>query len=305
MLGVILTILKILLWIVLAIILLVLLLVLLILFMPIRYRVEGAFYDDYDAKVKVGYLGARVRANFSKEEGLFYKVRFLGIPILSSKKKEKDEQETEARKKKPKDKTDKKKEKPDKKPDKKIDIESDKKTDTKVETQQNVANPTKSDKSKIESITVTDQDLLDFEQQTVAEKPPSVVERLTELKETVTTKKNHVQSFLEKDFTKRTIQRGKKLLLRILKTILPKKAKGNLTLGLSNPADTGVAAGAISVLLPLYNGWFHIEPDFHHQVVEGDLWFKGKIRLAVIVFPALRIILSRDLRRTLALAKKI
>lgn len=302
MLGVILTILKILLWIVLAIILLVLLLVLLILFMPIRYRVEGAFYDDYDAKVKVGYLGARVRANFSKEEGLFYKVRFLGIPILSSKKKEKDEQEEEEQKKKPKDKTAKKKEK---KPDKKRDIKSDKKTDTKVETQQIVANPTDSDKNKIESITVTDQDLLDFEQQTVAEKPPSVVERLTELKETVTTKKDHVQSFLEKDFTKRTIERGKKLLLRILKTILPKKAKGNLTLGLSNPADTGVAAGAISVLLPLYNGWFHIEPDFHHQVVEGDLWFKGKIRLAVIVFPALRIILSRDLRRTLALAKKI
>jgi hypothetical protein len=114
-----------------------------------------------------------------------------------------------------------------------------------------------------------------------------------------------VECFLDKPFTKRTIDRGKKCLLKVFKTIRPRKAKGNLTLGLSNPADTGVVIGVISMFLPVYSGFLKIEPDFYHQTVEGELWLKGRIQLARIAFPALNVVIHRDFKRTLALAKKI
>lgn len=315
MLGVLLTILKIILWVLLILVLFVLLLVLLVLFMPIRYQIDGSFHDSYAANAKVRYLGAGVRVGFSKENGLLYKIRFLGIPILSNQKKKKEknrgkppeliedktaaeidepviveekppeepvlqQQNVEPQKEEPK-KEKSKKEKPKKEKSKK-EPELTPQTETSVED--------KKEDSSDSGDTEPKQGLLD---------------KLADLKETVLTKKDHIVQLFEKPFTKWTLDRAKKLLLKIGKCFFPKKAKGNLTLGLSNPADTGVTVGIISIFLPLYDGWLQIEPDFYHQVVEGDLWLKGKFRLAAIAFPALRIVLSRNFKRTLALAKKI
>ena len=315
MLGVLLTILKIILWVLLILVLFVLLLVLLVLFMPIRYQIDGSFHDSYAANAKVRYLGAGVRVGFSKENGLLYKVRFLGIPILSNQKKKKEknrgkppeliedktaaeidepviveekppeepvlqQQNVEPQKEEPK-KEKSKKEKPKKEKSKK-EPELTPQTETSVED--------KKEDSSDSGDTEPKQGLLD---------------KLADIKETVLTKKDHIVQLFEKPFTKWTLDRAKKLLLKIGKCFFPKKAKGNLTLGLSNPADTGVTVGIISIFLPLYDGWLQIEPDFYHQVVEGDLWLKGKFRLAAIAFPALRIVLSRNFKRTLALAKKI
>ena len=51
--------------------------------------------------------------------------------------------------------------------------------------------------------------------------------------------------------------------------------------------------------------WLNITPDFYRKGVEGTIDLKGKLRLASIIFPALRILLSRDFKRTMKLAKKI
>ncbi len=346
MLGVLLTILKIILWVLLILVLFVLLLVLLVLFMPIRYQIDGSFHDSYAANAKVRYLGAGVRVGFSKENGLLYKIRFLGIPILSNQKKKKEknrgkppelfedktaaeidepviveekppeepvlqQQNVEPQKEELPEKTQEKpilqqqnvepqKEEPQKEEAKK---EKPKKEPKKEKTKQE--KPKKEPELTPQTETSVEDKKEDSSDSGDTEPKQGLLDKLADLKETVLTKKDHIVQLFEKPFTKWTLDRARKLLLKIGKCFFPKKAKGNLTLGLSNPADTGVTVGIISIFLPLYDGWLQIEPDFYHQVVEGDLWLKGKFRLAAIAFPALRIVLSRNFKRTLALAKKI
>lgn len=309
MLGVLLAILKIILWIVLALILLVLLLVLLVLFMPIRYQAEGEFHDTYSASAKIKWLGARILGNISTEEGIHYKVKFLGITLMNNDEEYTEKQaEKEAKQQSEKHK---KRDKPEKQQIVETAVRPEQKQNEKdivreaPENRNNVGGSVNSDTAEKRE---------DEEQEALQRNPKqephegenaSFLQKLSDVKETVTTKKEHIEKFMDKPFTKRTIDRGKKCLLRILKEIRPRKASGNLIFGLSNPADTGIVIGAVSMLLPIYGNWLHIEPDFYHQTLEGDLQLKGKIRISSMLFPAARIYFSKDFKRTLALAKKI
>ena len=80
--AVFLTILKILLWILLIILGIAILLILLILFAPIRYKISGELNDEkMQADAKISFLIASVKAGFTKESGLDYAARVLGIKI--------------------------------------------------------------------------------------------------------------------------------------------------------------------------------------------------------------------------------
>ena len=76
-------------------------------------------------------------------------------------------------------------------------------------------------------------------------------------------------------------------------------------MGLSSPAQTGEVLGKISMFYALYGRWLTIDPDFYNKVIEGNIDIRGRIYLFRFVFPAIRIILSRDFWRTKKLAEKI
>ncbi len=123
--------------------------------------------------------------------------------------------------------------------------------------------------------------------------------------EKVETKIDHFLQFLDKPYTQKTIKRVKKLIVRVFKTVKPKKSRADITFGLSNAGDTGMMLGKIYQFYPLFYKWLRLNANFYEKGIEGEFDISGRIRLAFIIFPALRIILSRDFKRTRNLAKKI
>lgn len=139
----------------------------------------------------------------------------------------------------------------------------------------------------------------------ITEKAGKVKEKAIEGIDKVEIKIDHIFKFFEKPFTQKTIARGKKLLIKLFKSIKPKKSRADIVFGMGSPADTGAMMGKIAFIYPYTYKWLNITPDFYRKGVEGTIDLKGKLRLASIIFPALRILLSRDFKRTMKLAKKI
>ncbi len=79
----------------------------------------------------------------------------------------------------------------------------------------------------------------------------------------------HIQAFL----------RLKKEIFFFIKKIKPDKIKGYLRFGLEDPYNTGRVLAALSVLYPLYGEHFQVYPEFEREIIEGDIYFKGRIHL--------------------------
>jgi len=293
--AVLLTILKIIGIVLLVIIGLVLLIILLVLLAPIRYRIRGNHdASDTAASAKVRFLCVSALADFKKDEGLSVVARLFGIRVL-------------------------RKEITGKKDDADVKPQADngpKEGITPVNTdaeQKSDAAQVSDAKPQMESGGVENElsaDELsedkpkptpDERLEAVGDKLDTISTKLAELKR----KKNHVVDFLDRDFVKRTIDRAKKLLLKLLKSVKPRKSKGYIHFGMESPADTGEILGKISAAYPLYGRWLELRPDFEQKIIEGNLDISGRIILMPIVVSALGLILSRDFRRTVKLAKKI
>ena len=78
--------------------------------------------------------------------------------------------------------------------------------------------------------------------------------------------------------------------------IRPRKILGYIHFGFDDPAVTGICMGAASVLYSWYPEKFELRPDFDRQVLEGEIFFRGKLRLYVLVMIGLRIWFNRDIR---------
>lgn len=79
----------------------------------------------------------------------------------------------------------------------------------------------------------------------------------------------HIQAFL----------RLKKEVIFFVRKIKPDKIKGYLRFGLEDPYNTGRALAALSILYPFYGEHFQVYPEFEREILEGDIYFKGRIHL--------------------------
>lgn len=80
---------------------------------------------------------------------------------------------------------------------------------------------------------------------------------------------------------------GKNVILDALKRlfghILPRKWKGFVRFGMSNPANTGKILGVISVIYGLTGALPEIYPEFEQEILEVDLMVKGRIRISYLL----------------------
>lgn len=76
----------------------------------------------------------------------------------------------------------------------------------------------------------------------------------------------------------------------------PKKVKGYIHFGFEDPSATGICMGAASVLYAWYPDQFELRPDFEQEILEGQLFFRGRLRLYALVLIALRVWFNRDIR---------
>jgi hypothetical protein len=82
----------------------------------------------------------------------------------------------------------------------------------------------------------------------------------------------------------------------ILKHILPRKLKGNLTYGTGDPALTGELMGGIAVFLARYGRDLRIYPDFENKRIEGTAGLSGRISLICPAAAAVRLIIDKKVR---------
>ena len=336
--AVVLTILKILGIILLCILGLLLLILLLVLFVPIRYRVQGQFTEEAkNADVKVRWLFFRFLGSYVHGEGFegrakvgFITVKRIGgdgeEPPPHEKKKKSSSAETESAS--PAEETPEEtagqeetgtqpvtdqvagtapetsadhgasetSETPED-----LEIFGDGQPEKKQETKQERKERKKREKAEAKARKEAKK------REPKPEKPPEerLWYKIEQFYTKVEKKKSHIEQFLERESTKRTIERAKKLLVKVLKHLKPTKGEIFLHAGFGSAADTGMLLGKIAWLYPVYGKWLFIEPDFYNKVIEAQGSIKGRIRIGSLAIPALIFYLRKDTRRTIKLAKKI
>lgn len=263
-------------------------LVLLVLFAPIRFRVEGAHEDQWEADARVSFLGFVVRFSVSyHEESLRYALRIFGVKLFSSEEKKlsgnKKGHSSEVR--------------ADALKDKEVPSENQANaagldvtaagnaqdvilTTAQAETSQKVIKPKKAKKPKKEK----KRQRKDAKGQ---DKPSGVKEM---------TKK--VISVLQIEEMKGALARIKKELTYILAHFRPKQAVGEISFGLGSPDLTGELLGIISWMPFVYGKRFHLYPDFmtDDPYVSGYIKLRGHFRLIIMLIAGLRILFDRNIK---------
>ncbi len=93
-------------------------------------------------------------------------------------------------------------------------------------------------------------------------------------------------------------------VISLFKSIAPRKLKGELLIGTGDPASTGQVLSIYGMLYPLLGNHIDITPDFDRQIVEGELFIKGKITVFKALKTAWIIYFNKDLRRLIKLFKR-
>lgn len=91
----------------------------------------------------------------------------------------------------------------------------------------------------------------------------------------------------------------------LLRHTKPKELSGYIRFGFEDPSATGYAMAAYGILYPIWSPKLSVEPDFERQVLECHILIKGRIRVWHFVRAALRMILSKDVRRVIRDVKSL
>lgn len=85
-------------------------------------------------------------------------------------------------------------------------------------------------------------------------------------------------------------------VLKMLKSILPKKLRADVTFGLDDPATTGYIVGAISMFYGVVGDIIKVTPDFQEKGFEGEIIAKGRVFLGVLLYYVIRTYLDKRVR---------
>lgn len=291
---------------------LILLIVLLILLVPFRYGGSAAYPVKKDesgdgialtASGKITWLLHFLNISISYDNtGSVVILKVLGIRIVSTAPEDVAKKEEKQRKKREKAKAkrrkrrekEKKKRKTEGKPktEEKPIAEDKPKTEEKPKTEAKTKTEVK---TRIEDKPKTEEKQKQKEK--TGEKPKEKSEKKKENRVTGFIKKLGMYKDFSDDYR---VRRAFKYIMgkvkTVMKRVLPGKLEGHIHYGFENPATTGKIAGLASLFLGLWGGHVEITPDFENKVIDADVKFKGKIRLAGVGIPALKVWLNRDVK---------
>ena len=93
---------------------------------------------------------------------------------------------------------------------------------------------------------------------------------------------------------------------KVLKHIVPQEFRVRLSYGFDNPANTGILCGFIALFSAYFSGYdIYLDPIFDQEILEGELFLKGRLFGFVITYYILQLVLSKTFRKTIKEAKKI
>ena len=114
----------------------------------------------------------------------------------------------------------------------------------------------------------------------------------------ITEKKDKISDFLTDETHKNAFLKLKNEAFHLLKKLKPKKIQGEITFGFEDPSLTGRLLAWISMIYPRIGEHTDITPDFEHRTLSGDLSIRGRLYVITPVVTAIRLILSKAVRRT-------
>ena len=266
---------------------LLLLALLIILYVPFRYRIHASYYDTADIQATVSWLlhAISVSLCISKDDKKC-RIKVFGICIL-------DLFHPKPRKEK------KRKKKSDTKKDETKHSKQLKRTEQSKKTSEFVIQHDDSTLSEDD----TPKDAGFFEK---------IISFFTRIKEAVWSLKIKIQAVREKqidlqeqgrkwitvlkrDRTKKALSKCKDILIKMLKTILPRKWSAYVHFGMDDPATTAQILGYYWMFIGILANHVTCLPDFENKVMEGELKAKGHIRMITFVLIGLKVLFDPDL----------
>lgn len=305
MLGILLTILKIIGIILLVLIGLILLAAAVILLVPIRYHGEGAREEKIlSGSVKLTWLLHMISASASlSEDGTKIRVCLFGKTIYPKTKKPPKQSKA---KKMPKQEAPKKSEKSEK-PKQQSDTVS-KDVATIYEPQKPIPElPKKMDEPESEKKQQSQKEKsarpdVKSKFEAIKQKLLAVKEKFIDSKAGIQKVKNKIdywKNLLTSDPVKEAMGFLWKKTKGLLHHILPRRMTGRIHFGFEDPSKTGKTLAYFSMLYPFTKENLVIEPEFETEelILEGDIAFRGRIRLGYLVYVALSVVLNKNIRR--------
>ncbi|MBR1598587.1 MAG: DUF2953 domain-containing protein [Lachnospiraceae bacterium] len=142
----------------------------------------------------------------------------------------------------------------------------------------------------------------------IDEKVEMIKKKYADIKQKLS-KLNKKKDSLIKVYKSKRFDKAKEDVIRYIKEILmaikPQHVEGRVHFGLDDPATTGEILGGLATVLPLYDGFLDIRPDFERQVIEGLLKGYGKIRLWSFARIALKVLFNKNLMMVVKRVKTI
>lgn len=303
-----------------------------ILFAAVRYCGKISF-DDKKAQISIRWLGVVLRVPILiTEKDLQWKVRVFGVPILRSdgahkKRRSKKSSAPKAQKRKAEKaaETVQKTQGSSKQEKKALSVNLEK-SPTAPEQEKQIAPKQAADKTEeqnvpkkqsgkteeqIASKQTTDQreERSAFRQADEREKKPRGIRQLflwlqnvIKIVRKIKKKVHSVQDLvdiLRSDAGKAFICIVKENVIHLWKQIHPRRMRGKVIFGTGDPCSTGELLGVLALFYAWYGNGVQIIPDFEQKRIEGNVSFRGRIRMITLICIAWRIIKNKDGRKLL------
>ena len=277
-----------------------------ILFAAVRYCGKISF-DDKKAQISIRWLGVVLRVPILiTEKDLQWKVRVFGVPILRSdgahkKRRSKKSSAPKAQKR-----------KAEKAAETVQKTQGSSKQEKKALSVNLEKSPTAPEQEKqIAPKQATDQreELSAFRQADEREKKPRGIRQLflwlqnvIKIVRKIKKKVHSVQDLvdiLRSDAGKAFICIVKENVIHLWKQIHPRRMRGKVIFGTGDPCSTGELLGVLALFYAWYGNGVQIIPDFEQKRIEGNVSFRGRIRMITLICIAWRIIKNKDGRKLL------
>lgn len=273
---------------------LLLLAIALVLFVPVCYRAKIIHNPEKtEIKARISFLFPLLIVGLHYLETFSYKVRVFGYAILDSNKPKKTKQKKE-------------------KPKKKMPEASKhpvRREDSSEQPKQEAVEDTREKQTAVSGKTVKEEETeikaeLPKKEKKQKKEKKSFGERLEQLK-VLWHRKEEVQRILEKTESRWVISFVWKKCKHLFRHILPRKIKGYVAYGSSDPATTGKVLGIISVIYAKTGPLVELRPNFEEEQLECDLELKGHIQLFTLLVIAAKVFFNKELRQMIEELKQV
>lgn len=271
-----------------------LLVILSILFWPLRYHIVGRNKEGWNIKANVHFLGPLVWFSVLYEKEITYRLRILGIPILSSsKRKTKDSMN---KKRKPKKKStdhsildeEEEWEKPVEHLHKQEDL-------LYIERMEEARNEYNKEQQELDSQEFSEEKTDSFWNK-ITTKIKLTYAKFQKIIQEVGTYYKKLKELYEDEGVRTGFTIGKAELLLLLKKIKPKKIRWYLKIGFEDPATTGQLLAGMAMVQGVWGTFIQIEPDFDHKIFETDFSIKGFIQGFRFLRLVLKCLFQKDIQ---------